>query len=297
MYDVLASWRYSGEALMKEKIAIDIFIDRKLERYDDLVRLHDEYGKLLRLYPRVLADDPHCRLAVKGVLRNVKVLKVAIGEIREQLFAMCDYMKGPKKDPPKNDPQKNYLQKNYLQKNSQAKSGWPEIAEKPYGTAVVEFADCRAFTCKNVLTHHNRFWTQLENNVGRLQTYQKGNETILISADKLKMIKQWNLSKNSLVASLTVRNSLIAALVIFVRNGVHMLASGNRNEKINIWVLSSNTHVKTLDTGHLLFTASLTVYLKNSKNFLITSGLVDNLIKVWDADTYKVIKKLTMCVY
>ena len=55
-----------------------------------MIRLHSEYDRLLKQYTRLLTDEPECRVAVEGVLRNVEVLQVAIGEIHEQTLEAVD---------------------------------------------------------------------------------------------------------------------------------------------------------------------------------------------------------------
>lgn len=50
--DIIAAWEYGGKPLKKEKIAIDEFIDRDLDDFDDLIRLNDEYSVLLDKYTR-----------------------------------------------------------------------------------------------------------------------------------------------------------------------------------------------------------------------------------------------------
>ena len=47
---MVASWKCNGEALTKEKIAFNEFIDLTLEDYNDLIRLHDVYNNLLEKY-------------------------------------------------------------------------------------------------------------------------------------------------------------------------------------------------------------------------------------------------------
>lgn len=37
------AWKYKGDALIAEKIAFDCFIDLKLNKFDDLVRLNDNH--------------------------------------------------------------------------------------------------------------------------------------------------------------------------------------------------------------------------------------------------------------
>ena len=48
--DIVASWRYYGKALTKEKITFDDFFDLKLMDYNDLIRLHDVHNNLLEKY-------------------------------------------------------------------------------------------------------------------------------------------------------------------------------------------------------------------------------------------------------
>ena len=55
-----------------------------------MIRLHSEYDRLIKQYTRLLTDEPECRVALEGVLRNVEVLQVAIGEIREQTLEAVD---------------------------------------------------------------------------------------------------------------------------------------------------------------------------------------------------------------
>ena len=82
--DIIASWRYKGETLTKEKIAFDDFIDLKLKDYNDLIGLHGAYNNLLEKYSLVLSDERESRKAIDVLLCNMEVLQVAIGEIHMQ---------------------------------------------------------------------------------------------------------------------------------------------------------------------------------------------------------------------
>lgn len=72
--DSVVAWRYEGESLEKEKIAIDDFVDRKLVGYDDLSWLSADYGVLLNKYSRLLSDEKESRMAVERLMINVKIL-------------------------------------------------------------------------------------------------------------------------------------------------------------------------------------------------------------------------------
>ena len=90
---IIENWRYDGEVLSKETIAIDYFIDLKLDRFDDLIRLHDTYDSLLENYSQVLSDNSKSRRAASIVLRNLEILQVAVGNIHEQTFDIVDVKK------------------------------------------------------------------------------------------------------------------------------------------------------------------------------------------------------------
>ena len=88
--DIIAAWRYRGESLIKEKIAMDDFIDRKLVEYDDLVRLNNKYGMLLNKYSLLLTDETDSRVAAQCVKHNMELLQVAIGDIHERVLDAVD---------------------------------------------------------------------------------------------------------------------------------------------------------------------------------------------------------------
>ena len=282
--EIISSWRYSrAAALTQEKIAIDHFIDRTLVGYDDLIRLHNDYGKLLKQYTRLLTDEPECRMAVEGVLRNVEVLQVAIGEIHGQTLETVD----SDKVNAAMAALKNNLSKAFESFQSEV-SGFSinlqsQIGEEQKETSMVEFADFTALKCRHTLSQHRDF-------IWALESYNVNDETFLVSGGKDKKINVWNLSSNNCVATLTGHADSISALVLYVQNGKYMLASGAEDKTIKLWDLSSYTNVQTL-SGHTNIIRSLAVYQKDGKVILISSSW-DKTVKLWDLDSYTVITTL-----
>lgn len=280
--DIISSWRYTGEALTKEKIAIDDFMHRKLERYGDLIRLKNEYDRLLNQYERLLADEPESRIAVEVVLRNVELLQVAIGDIHLQVLDEVDSEKV-------NDAMTSLMHdlSRIFQVFQSKVSGVScniqgQIGEESKEGGILEFRDIEALTCTQTLSQH-------ESAVFALESYIISNETFLLSAGDDRNIQHWNLSNNSLVATLTGHNHAVVSLAVYVKNGMYMLASGSFG-LIKIWDLSSNTNVHTL-RGHDLFIYSLIVYEKDDQMILI-SGNHKGTIKVWDLKSYNVIRTI-----
>ena len=281
--DIVSSWRYFGEPLTKEKFAIDDFINRNLVGYEDLVRLHTEYNRLLNQYSRVLADEPECRLAVEGVLRNLEVLQVAIGEIHMQLLDVVESelvnnaITSLVKD----------LSKTIYEFQSKV-SGFVvdfqgQIVEQAKEASLVNFYDCAALTYRQTLSLHHR-------GIIALESYVLNNETFLLSVGENEQIKHWNLSNNTLIASLSDDTNCIRAMALYFQNDVYMLAGGSSDKTIKIWDLSRNVQVQTL-SGHNGFIFSLAVYEQDDKTILI-SGSTDNTIKLWNLQNNNIITTL-----
>ena len=279
--DIISAWRYTGEPLTKEKIAIDEFIDRKLVGYDDLVCLHHTYSRLLDQYSRILVDTIESRRAVEGVLRNIEILQVAIGEIHVQTLDAIDSEKV-------NDATKS-LMKSLSQAFNEFHSKVSQlefdvnfeghIVEKVEETDIVQCDDLRALACRQCLSNHN-------GPILALETYVINGKTFLASASTDTTIKLWDLSNNTLTATLTGHTHWVRALVPYVKNGVQMLASGSMDNTIKLWNLSNNTNVQTLSG-----VGPLVVYEKDNKTILVC-GSDDNTIKLRDLENYNVIATL-----
>ena len=79
---------------MEEKIAINGYIDLKLERFGDLIRLQNDFERLVEKYAKVLADNSYSCEAVVVLLRNVETLQVAIGDIHGQSINFMNFSDG-----------------------------------------------------------------------------------------------------------------------------------------------------------------------------------------------------------
>jgi len=88
--EIVKSWRYKGETLTKELIAFNDFIDRRLNKFEDLTQLHGDYESLIEKYSRLLVDEPESRAATATLLHNMELMQVAIGEIHAQTFDVED---------------------------------------------------------------------------------------------------------------------------------------------------------------------------------------------------------------
>ena len=275
--EIIAAWRYHGGPLTKEKIAMDDFINRKLVRFSDVVRLHDGYRVLLDTYSRLLTDQMESRLAVEGVMRNMELLQVAIGEIHQQLLDTTDphkvsntmalFMKELSKS------LKSFHSKvSGVGLNVDLKSN---VAEAEKDADINSFDNCTTLTCKHTLSGHGGI-------IWALQPYELNDKQYLASGSRDNTIKLWDLSSNTVAATLTGHTGSVYALALYVQNGIQMLASGSKDNSIKLWNLLNNTNVHTL-SGHADSITSLVIYEKGDKSILI-SGSGDFTIKAWDLD-------------
>lgn len=283
--DIIAVWRYNGCPLMKEKIAIDDFIDRTLVEYSDLTRLNEDYFVLLDKYSRILSDEEESRIAVEIVMRNMELLQVAIGEIHEQVLddadpdEISDAMASLVMDLSK-------VLSSFQSKVSGVRFNLDfkgNVEEDMKDKGVVCFHNCKTLTCKFTLSEHKaRIWA--------VHPYVWNNEQYLASASADNTIKLWELSSNKLVTTLSSHSAYVSALAMYVHDGVQMLASGSADETIKLWNLSNNNIYKTL-LGHGNGIVSLTVYEKNYETILV-SGSHDKMIKLWDVNNGTAIETL-----
>ena len=302
--DIVASWRYRGESLTTEHIAFDDFMDLKLNRFDDLLRLQEAYDKLLDKYSRVLSDEEESRAAVEVVLRNMEVLQVAIGEIHLQTIDVIDTNQ-------MNDAMATFMERlsyeldvlkskvpgikiSYDLQGEVSEDEEADIEKEKLGE--IEFDDCKALQSMHTLSEHNGI-------IYALEPYVIDDKQYLASASHDRTIKLWDLSNNTVIATLEGHDGPIWALTLFEYNGVYMLASGSTDSDIKIWDLSTNTIVRTL-SGHSDSIVSLALLKKDDKTILI-SGSDDKTIKLWDVDDGDVIATLeghehfvaSVCVY
>ena len=296
--DILASWTYNGEELRKEKIAFDDFIDRTLERYNDLWRLHRKYEALLNKYSQVLNDQFESRHATEVLLHNMELLQAAIGEVYVATIDMID------RSEMDNTILSFMEEMSHEIKNLQSEAPELELQYDFQASSlgdtkennILKFDEWDKMEYKYTLSHH-------EAEVCALEPYVIDGKQYLASAGFDHEIKLCDLSSRAVTATLTGHRSAIFSLVSFESNGVPILASGSWDWTIKLWDLSNNHCIHTL-TGHFEGINTLAKYEKNDKVILI-SGSKDYSIKLWDMDKYSLITSLrghrgsvrSLCVY
>ena len=324
--DIIESWRYNGEPLTKEKIAFDDFVDLKLDQFDDLIRLHDAYDRLLEKYSRVLSDEIESCEAVEILLRNLEVLQVAVGEIHGLTLDVVDTTQMSEAI--------DSFMKNISSELKILESKVPgldinlraEIIKRIENEEIVAFHDCDELKSMHKFSEHSDLILTSE-------PYMIDGKQYLASAGFDKKIKLWDLCNNTVVGTLTGHGNKIFGLNSFMNKGVRILASGSTDNTIRFWNLSNSTTgpilyekggicsmtiyenngknilvygrgwydiiLRDLDTygiitrlvGHEGFLTSLNVYYQESKPYL-ASGSVDRTIKIWDLNNHKIIKSL-----
>ena len=293
--DIIASWRYSGDTLTKEKIAINDFIDLKLVQFEDLVRINNAYDRLLDIYSRILTDEIESRDTVKVVLQNLETLQTSIKEIYKQtagelgLVYQCQSIVLRDNDNDNTHDEKtveesqNSLVPYEGSRSIVVRSDEHNLTKEKKQDYHVEINNYRSLTCKNTLSgHRDIIWA--------LEPYVMNGKNYLASASQDGTIKLWDLSSNTLAATLTGHTASVFAIASFVKDGVQMLASGDRNNSVKLWDLTNYTFVHTL-SAHNSSIESLAVNVKDGKTILV-SGSVDDTIKVWDLEGNKVLATL-----
>lgn len=310
--DIITAWKYSGEPLRKERIAIGNFIDINLENFEDLNRLQRDYGLLLDQYSRILRDETESRDAVEGVLSNMEKLRLAIedlyeetlsveddvdnnDEIRECLKILSRDMKKLQKKFPGLYLSLNgiaYERKQHIPESttlttphnlSELYSNLNGIDEETKLESIPKFDDCSTLTCKHTLSEHNGV-------IFALQPYLLNDKQYLASASGDKTIKLWDLSNNCVVATLKGHTETVRSLALYTHGGEKMLVSGSRDNTIKLWKLSNNSNTQTL-TGHSGNISSLTIFEKERDIFLV-SGSADMSIKIWNLDNLDLIASI-----
>ena len=259
-----STWVYKGEPLMKEKIAMDNFIDLKLHSFTDLIRVQDEYDKLLHQYSRILRNQPESRAAVTCIIHNLELLQVAIKEVHVQMLDVVD--------------------------RSQSKTPSMPIDLDPLSDTKHVDADA-----DHVFDNYMKYTFKLTSSkhstrVKALEPYILNGKQHLACVCGHEGIKILDLSNKNVVATLRDSKYPVVSLAIYEMNGVPMLVSGSLEKSIQIWDLLSYSHIKTL-SGHTSLIRSVITYQKDGKKFLV-SGSADRTIKIWDLQDYRLIATL-----
>lgn len=289
--DIIASWRYRGEPLTRELFSYKDYIDVRLITWDDLVRLQDAYTVLLQNYSEVFADKPKSRRAVEGVIRNLEVLQVAIGEVHAMTFDVEDSavledkvqtcvtnLSEILKGLPKSEYDEQGMNVKMLDVTLREK-----FLNKSKEDSILQFAECRALICMGITMTKDKLFV--------MEPYRMSRKQFLASASGDGTIKLWNLSDNINTATFKCHTGQAHVLFSFINAGVQMLACGTDASKIELWDLSNNTHVQTLSDGNGGGAYSFSIFEKDDNTMLI-SGHDNGLINIWDLHEYKIITTL-----
>ena len=132
---------------------------------------------------------------------------------------------------------------------------------------------------KTLFDHSNEVTSILINN--------KNDEFISGSTDGT--IKIWNLNDYKCIKTLNNESEVYSLLLL----SDDFLAAGLKNSSINIWNINQNKIIKSLE-AHSAWVLCLT---KTNDCTKLISGSEDNYIKIWDLETFDLLKELTGVLY
>lgn len=277
--DIIELWVYEGEPLANEKIVFGSFIDLRLRTFQDLIRIHKDYEKLIEKYSRLLTDQPESRAAAKELQRNMESLEISIKEIHENTLDVVDDVEG-------NDVMTSFM-KGLSREMKKSRTNIPGtyshddkiFEEKKEIDTDMEIDDYDLSNCMRTILND-------DSKIRALEVFCLNNKQFTAIAQD-RTIKLWDLTNNRVSATLIGHKDSISALTLYSKNGMQMIASGDCDGTIKLWDLSNNLLVKTI-TGHKNWISSLVTFEKGSKMFL-ASGCDNNAIMVWDLDDYNLI--------
>ena len=277
---IIDQWKYTGDPLKKQIIAINDFINIKLNVFEDLVRIQNDYESLIEVYLRVLVDQPESRAAVIVVLENVEILQVAIGEIHEQIIDKRNDIEG-------NEVIESFV--NTFSKGIQKirDSGVKfsmDVSEITEGKdkEIAEFKGVTKISCKHTISME--YIIRIEPCIIDAAPY-----FISSSGGKDKKVQLWNMRDFRHAGTFIGNEVSIYSLVFFNHNGINMLAGGGKDGKILLWDLSTKTIMHTL-SGHTKYIYGLQIYENKDKRMYLISGSLDGMLIVWDLCTFTAAK-------
>ena len=286
--NVIQTWRYKGEKLERENIAIgSSFITRRLVNIQDLLRLHEEYEALITGYSKILTDHPESRAAVSIVLKNTEILQVAIGEVHKQVIDVRNEIEDNKKA----DDYVRLIAEGAEKLRDSGLEFSIDIKSVTEGTLtqntkVPEFNDIRKIQCRHSFElEGNSICRQIEPYaIDGIQyiAYSKGSTNVQL----------WNVRDCSKVGTLTSADQeYVFASLSFEKNGVPMLACYEYcHGNISVWNLITKTKAFILRNSSKYFPA-LQICKNKDKMYLISES-IDGNVKVWDLDTREAIKTI-----
>jgi len=274
---IIKKWRYKGKQLNNETTDITGSVDLSLYGFADLVRLHEEFERLLQLYSRVFSDQPESRKALKVMLKNLEILQVAIGDVHVQTLDVKDEIEGNERMKACMNTASDALQNISLQGilvNLKINSPERDL-EKQSKNIVLKCID----TLKKKRGHRNfEHFTSLE-------PYIQEGIQYLASIEKYGPIKLWNMQEKSFVAELDGdhhnRDNSIICLNSFEINGDIMLVTADIQDNIKVWNLSSKDLVHEMQPRNANI-CGLQSFVKNEKVYILIATH-NRYVEIYDA--------------
>jgi len=283
---IIENWSYKGQPLIKESIAMDYFIDTRIESFKDLQRMQEEYKRLIESYTDLLKDEQRSRKAASILLTNMEILQVAIGSIHKLVMDIAD----SSEEDLKFDEDMKAVMESLQKISSRGLSFQVNLKRVTFRTrfrVVPNFNDISKVHLTRTLNAHTE-------EVCCLELFTFDGKQYLASGSGDNTIKIWSLNDYYNMATLTDHEGYVRTLKSYEHKGVPMLASGGDDKSIKLWDLSKKSIVNTL-SGHTSTVYSLETYDYEEKTNLV-SGSSDGFMILWDLDTHQMLITLNVGV-
>jgi len=285
--EIINTWRYSGEPLAREDLGFEEFINRRINKYEDLVEIHFHYENLIERYTKVLTDALEARQALRTLLINLERLQVAIGEIHSQTIDEHNSVEGNRSLEQRIKDLSNelkQLQQQVPNMSINLKMSDTNTRMLEYTDEIPSFDNCDLVTCSQNISVSN------PSSIIDVQNYSVHGNTFLACALADGNILLWDVENKREIGNLLGHRGVVKILALFHKNGVPMLASGGDCSCIKLWNLQDQILEKNL-SGHKGSILSLTTYQQDNKTILISGG-EDKMIRLYDLDENKLIQTL-----
>jgi WD40 repeat protein len=116
----------------------------------------------------------------------------------------------------------------------------------------------------------------------------------IVSSSSDNTVKIWNITTGKLVRSINTSHNDKVPSIAITPDGKSIISGGAWDNSIKIWNIATGTLIGTIETGAIGWVQALAVS-PNGK--YIVSGHAENIIKIWDMTTGKLLHNFTGSVY